>query len=109
MAVFDRDPFVELLRLRERAEEDVYFQRRDRELIDRDRALRRQREESRVRQLAHHRCPDCGAPLQDVLRRGITIETCPNGHGMWVPPGALEEIPAREHDAWFDRYVHMRW
>jgi hypothetical protein len=109
MAAYDRDPFVELLHLRERGEEDVYFGRRDGELIARMRAEHRQVEETTARRLAHMRCPDCGAPLTTVVRRGVATEECPNGHGLWVPPNGLETILAREHDAWFDRYVHMRW
>jgi uncharacterized protein with PIN domain len=109
MAVYDRDPFVELLKRRERGEEDVFFLRRDQELIERLRARRRHAEESRAREIARMRCPECGTRLRVVRRRGVATEECPNGHGLWVPPDALETIPAREHDAWFDRYVHMRW
>lgn len=107
MAVYDRDPFVELMRRKERAEETVFFLQRDRDLIARMRARRREREELRARELAHMRCPECGEPLVEVDRRGIATEECPRGHGLWIPPGALEAIPAREHDSWIDRYVHL--
>ena len=109
MAVFDRDPLGEQLDEKERAEEDVFFGRRDQALIARIRARRREAEERRIRQLAHMRCPECGEPLTEVMRRGVKTESCPRGHGLWIPPGALETIRQREHDAWFDRYVHMRW
>jgi len=106
---YDRDPLVELLRLKEHGEEAVFFMRRDRELIARLRDRSRAQEELHARQLAHMRCPECGAQLTQVLRRGVTTEECPGGHGLWVPLDGLQTIPAREHDAWFDRYVHMRW
>ena len=109
MASYDRDPFVELLRRRERGEEDVFFIRRDRDLIARMRARRNELEELRARQLAHMRCPECGTRLTEVVRRGVATEECPRGHGVWIPPDGLETIPEREHDAWLDRYVHMRW
>ena len=109
MAAFHRDRFGELLQLRERGEEGVFFHRRDDELIARIRALRREAEEMRARQLAHMRCPECGAELVEVVRRGVSTEECPKGHGLWVPRGALKTIPKRERDSWFDRYVHMRW
>jgi hypothetical protein len=105
----DRDPFVELLLLKERGEERSYFGRRDRELIERLRARRRRAEEMAARRSAHMRCPQCGVRLTTVVRRGVETQQCPEGHGMWVPPGGLDEIREREHDAWFDRYVHMRW
>jgi TFIIB-like protein len=109
MGAYDHDPFVDLLQRRERGAEDVFFHRRDRDLIARMRARRRESDELRARELAHMRCPECGLPLVEVVRRGVATEQCPSGHGLWVPPDALETIPAREHDAWFDRYVHMRW
>src|SRR5258705_9179182 len=109
MAAYDRDPLVELLRRKERAEEEVFCVERDRRLIDRMRATRRDREEAQARQLAHMRCPQCGIRLVENVRRGITTEQCPNGHGLWIPPGGLETITAREHDSWFDRYVHLGW
>ena len=109
MAYFDRDPLVELLRLKENGEEATYFLRRDRELIDRVRARRREQQELEARRLAHMRCPQCGEQLREVRRRGVVTEECPNGHGLWVPAGGLETIHEREHDAWLERYVHMRW
>ena len=109
MAFYDRDPLVELLQRKEHGEEASYFLRRDRELIARLRALRCEQEELHARQVAHMRCPECGTPLSEVRRRGVTTEECPQGHGLWVPVNALETIPVRERDAWFDRYVHMRW
>jgi hypothetical protein len=109
MELYARDRLVELLRLKERGAEDDFFLRRDREVITRMRDRRKLDEELAARRSAHMRCPECGAPLATVLRRGIATEQCPHGHGLWVPPDGLETIPAREHDAWFDRYVHMRW
>ena len=109
MAFYDRDPFVELLERRERGEENVFFVRRDTDLIARIRTRRGELAEQQARQLAHMRCPDCGTPLTEVMRRGVATEECPRGHGVWIPPGGLETIREREHDAWLDRYVHMRW
>jgi uncharacterized protein with PIN domain len=109
MALYARDTFVELLRRKERGAEDVFFLRRDRELIARLQTRLALAVELEARRSAHMRCPECGAPLTEVVRRGVATEQCPEGHGVWVPPGGLETIPEREHDAWFDRYVHMRW
>lgn len=104
MAVYDRDALVEKLRSREHGEEDVYFSRRDRELIDRIRERRRAEEEEALRRRARMRCPECGVHLVDVRRRGILTEECPAGHGVWMSLEALYEIPIRERDSWFARY-----
>src|SRR5512143_210821 len=109
MAVYDRDRFVDLLQRKERGAETVFFRQRDRDLIARIQARRREREEERARQVAHMRCPECGEHLTEVVRRAAPTEKCPNGHGLWIPPDALETIPAREHDSWFDRCVHLGW
>ena len=109
MPVFDRDPLGELLGWRERAEENVFFRRRDQELLAQARARQRTREEIHARDAARMRCPECGERLREVLRRGVRTEVCPNGHGLWIPPGGVETIHKRERNAWFDRYVHMRW
>lgn len=104
MDLFDRDALVEKLRARERGEEDVFFGRRDRELLERMRASRRAAEEEAARRRARMRCPECGERLVDVERRGIHTEECPVGHGVWVKPDAIYEIPERERDSWFARY-----
>lgn len=104
-----RDPFVEMLEEKERGEERAFFGRRDRELIERLRAERRRAEETRARRSALGRCPQCGARLTKLVRRGVETQQCTEGHGFWIPPGGLEKIRKRERDAWFDRYVHMRW
>ena len=60
--------------------------------------------ESTIREAARMRCPECAAPLTEVRRRGILTEECPAGHGLWVKPDALYEIPVRERDSWFARF-----
>ncbi|MGH7893385.1 MAG: zf-TFIIB domain-containing protein, partial [Candidatus Binatia bacterium] len=79
------------------------------QLIAHMRERRRELEEAHARRSAHMRCPECGVHLTLVMRRGVPTEECPSGHGLWVPTGTLETITTREHDAWFDRYVHLRW
>jgi len=105
MAFYDRDALVEKLRSREQGEEDVFFGRRDRELIERMRARDEAATEDALRARARMRCPECGAQLVDVDRRGIRTEECPAGHGVWVAPHALYEIPRRERHSWLVRYT----
>src|SRR5262245_32775782 len=104
MAAYDRDRLVEMLRRREQGEEGVFFGRRDESLIARMRTERRDAAEHAAREAAHMRCPECGAPLAEVRRRGILTEECPAGHGLWVKPEALYEIPERERHSWFARF-----
>ena len=108
MAYYDRDPLVEKLRLKEHGEEDTYFLRRDRELIARLQARHREQEEQSRTAARAHAVSGVRRAADRSRRRGVTTEVCPRGHGLWVPANGLETIHEREHDAWFDRYVHMR-
>ena len=101
----EKDPLREL-KLREQAEEDIFFARRDRELIQRlrdahDHALR-----EHIRELTRMRCPHCGARLQRVEHHGVTVEECPSRHGMWLTQAELETLAKREHDSWIGRYFY---
>ena len=49
-----------------RAEEDIYFAKRDRELIRRLHQGSEEEQRRRVRELSHMRCPECGAVAEKV-------------------------------------------
>jgi hypothetical protein len=105
------DPLGEKLRTKERAEEDIFFAKRDQELIER---LRKTIEEERhVREQALMRCPDCGARLTKVTHYGVTVDECPTGHGMWLTQTEQDTLARRERDSarrerdsWIARYFY---
>ena len=101
-----RDEFVDKLRLKERAEEDIYFARRDRELLRRLHEGNEEERRRRVRELAQMRCPECGARLARVRRHGVTIEQCPVGHGMWTTEAKMRTLARRESSSWISRYLY---
>ena len=98
------DPLGEKLREKERAEEDIFFARRDRELIERLRKATQQERWRDIRELALMRCPDCGARLTKVTHYGVTIDECPTGHGMWLTQTEQHTLARRERDSWIARY-----
>jgi len=98
--------FVEKLSLRERADEDQYFARRDRGLIEKLRDVRDETRRRNVEELAYMRCPDCGERLVHVTHHGITIEECPTGHGMWMTHAEMETLARRERASWLGRYFY---
>lgn len=98
--------FVEKLRLKERAEEDIYFARRDRELLRHLHDGTEEEKRRRVRELARMRCPECGAHLSPVTRRGITVKECPEGHGVWTTRGDMRTLARRESASWISRYFY---
>ena len=102
----------EKLKEKERAEEDVYFGKRDRVLLEELR-LKTETQQQGTRTLAGMRCPDCGTVLERVTHHGVTIEQCPEGHGLWLTEAELHALAKRERDStkrerdsWIARYLY---
>jgi len=89
-----------------RAEEDIYFAKRDRELIRRLHQGSEEEQRRRVRELSHMRCPECGARLARADHFGVIIEECPVGHGMWLTEVEMRTLARRERNSWIGRYFY---
>ncbi len=96
------------LRVSDRDAADVFFARGDRILIDKARQANDEERQASVRELAHMRCPDCGAPLSDVAHHGVAVEQCPAGHGMWLTEAEMRMIANRERHSWLGRLLYSR-
>ena len=94
--VSEKDPLGDKLHRKERAEEERYFQEREKALVER---LRKQREDVP----AEPRCPRDGGPLVARELLGVTVEECPTCQGTWLDRGELETVARREHDSWLGR------
>ena len=101
-----RDPFLEKWWLRERAEEDLYFARRDRDLLARLHEATEEEQRALVREIARLRCRECGARLVSATRYGVTIEECPRAHGMWMTGAEMRTLARRERNSWIARYFY---
>jgi predicted nucleic acid-binding Zn ribbon protein len=101
-----RRPLIEKLYEAGRAEEDLYFAKRDRELIARLRKVEDEGQRRHIQELAYMRCPDCGARLKRATHYGVTIEECPSGHGMWLTDSELHTVAKRERSSWIGRYFY---
>ena len=85
------DPLEEIHRAG-RAQEDDHFRKRDQELLMELRAQSAAESEKAIRNHAHMRCPQCGAPLEDTpsleprwLRvRSVAGYGWTKGHGKGV-------------------------
>ncbi len=69
----------EKLRKKERAEEAVFFGKRDHALVEHLRGAREEAQHREIRELVHMRCPDCGKALDRVALHGVTVEHYPTG------------------------------
>ena len=102
-----RDPFLEKWRHKEQGEEDVYFARRDRQLIEKLREIKDAADRRHIQELVRMRCPDCGETLVRATHSGVTIAECAAGHGMWITPSQLRVLAERERNSWITRYFYQ--
>ncbi len=89
-----------------RTEEDDYFVRRDRELIERLRDVADDEQRRNVRTLSYLRCPTCGARLTRSTHYGVAVAECPAGHGMWLTESEHHTLAKRERDSWLWRWLY---
>jgi DNA repair exonuclease SbcCD ATPase subunit len=106
MDVRRHDRLLHEIELRERADEDLYFTVRDRELLRKLHEAGEEQHRELVRDLAHERCPECGARLQRERHRGVSVRTCPHGHGLWLTEPEMRTLAKREHDSWIGRFFY---
>ena len=90
------DPLVRKLMLKERAEEDIYFAARDRQLLAELHAAQEEEQLRHVRERTRMCCPECGARLERHPHDGVAVDACPAGHGLWMKEAALQAVARRE-------------
>jgi len=101
----EKDRLGTKLRDKEKAEEDNYFARRDRELIEKMKQQKTSEAETTSRQQALMRCPKDGDTLVARQQREVTVEECPTCRGMWLDRGELETLAKHENEGWLTRLI----
>ena len=66
--------------------ENEYFARRDAEWLKEQRA---KLDAERAARSAEMRCPRCGATLGHRQYKGVSLDSCPSCHGVWLDAGEL--------------------
>jgi hypothetical protein len=103
-----KDRLGDKLRDAERAREDEYFAKRDRELLEKLREEKGEHAEETLRKIALMRCPKCGAALDSRQMRGVNVEHCPKCDGIWMDRGELEQIAGTESEGWISRWLRTK-
>src|SRR5262245_63744610 len=85
--------FGEAMRLLERAQEDIYFDAKDRELIEKLKAQLKKIERPAAGD--KFQCPKCPRQLESYEFMQFTLEHCPDCGGVWLDKGELESILKR--------------
>ena len=79
-----------------RAEENRFFAKRDRDLIEKLKQQKEEEQEQTLKELATTRCPRDGERLTQRELHGVTIDDCPVCLGIWLDKGELEALSERQ-------------
>ncbi len=79
-----------------RQNEDEYFAKLDAEKIEKQRTTARELANLAERASHYGRCPKCGASLAAVEFHGVTVDQCPECHGLWLTADEIEAVVAHE-------------
>src|SRR5882724_2505062 len=94
----EKDRFGEKLKERERAEEDLYFAKRDRELLEK---LKKEKQvDAGAPQPTLGLCPKCGAPLAERKIDGVSVDECGSCGGVWLDRGEIQILAGRDKEGW---------
>jgi uncharacterized protein len=105
MADTEKDRFGSKLRDKQKGQEEDYFARRDRELLEK---MRQERRSASAQQAGTMQCPRCGTALQERVQYDITIDECPSCGGVWLDNGEMDQLARREEEGWFGRLLRGR-
>jgi hypothetical protein len=100
----EKDRLGKKLKDREKAEEDLFFEKQDAEKLARLKATAEQAIAAPPPGKGF--CPWCNTPLVHVKMHGIGVEQCPKDCGIWLAADQVETLAQREHDGWLAKYFY---
>jgi TFIIB-like protein len=101
----EKDSFGDKLRDKERAEEEMFFAKREREAIEKLQSSKHRAHEGAPHEGARDCCPRDGKRLIKRSIEGVEVEACTACHGIWLAKGELESLSRRESESWLGRFV----
>jgi len=104
----EKDRLGDKLRDVEKAREDQYFAKRDRELIAKLRGERDQELRDDLKAVGELRCPRGHAQLQSRMENGVHLDECPTCGGIWLDKGEMDLLAKHEEEGWFGRLFRAR-
>jgi uncharacterized protein len=88
---------------RKKAQEDEYFVRKEKELIEKMKSKQQKEDSQAVKEVCHMRCPKCGNSLKERSFQKILVDQCTGCGGIWLDPGELESVAGREQGSWLGK------
>ena len=89
---------------RKKAQEDEYFVRKERELLEKMKAKQQAEAQQAAKEAAELKCPRCGAPMKESTFQKIVIDQCTACNGVWLDAGEIEQVAAKEGGSWLGKF-----
>ncbi|MEK6600504.1 MAG: zf-TFIIB domain-containing protein [Candidatus Binatota bacterium] len=89
---------------RKKAQEDEYFIKRERALVEKLKAQQEKEAKQALRETCKMRCPKCGEALKERSFQKILIDQCAGCGGIWLDHGELEEVVGRDKESWLAKF-----
>jgi hypothetical protein len=86
---------------RRKALENEFFQRLEREKIEKMKETTR---EQLIRDVCLGRCPKCGEMIKPMTFRGVPLDKCPGCGGVWLGTKDIQLLAEKDHRTWFDKW-----
>lgn len=99
------DKYTEFWRDVEHARQNIYFARKERELIAQLREKDQPELEHAVLDLCAMCCPKCGRKLEETMYHKVRIDRCAGCGGVWLDPGELETLAPEAHTSWLGKLL----
>lgn len=92
---------------RRRALEEEYFNRKNKESLERLREALREEARARGDHAATMACPRCDGKLHQMVFDDVSIDRCDKCDGIWLDAGELQQIISEENAA--GRWLKVFW
>jgi hypothetical protein len=104
----EKDRLGEKLHDAEKAREDQFFAKRDKELIEKLRHDQEKEFKQDLKAAGTMTCPRCGGALRARTEHDVRLDECPACGGLWLDRGEFEALARREEEGWFGRLFRAR-
>ncbi|MGE0353504.1 MAG: zf-TFIIB domain-containing protein [Gemmatimonadales bacterium] len=84
--------------------EDEYFAKQEREILEKQRDTARKAAIAAERKSHYMKCPKCGADLVTEDLHKVQIDRCPECHGLWLDAGEIDAAISHENKGMLGRF-----
>jgi hypothetical protein len=88
---------------RRRGLEEEYFQRKNREAIEKLRAKMKIAAEAKAAGTSSMACPRCDGALEERTFEDVVLDACQKCSGVWLDSIEFEQLLKSDKESWFTR------